>query len=109
MYFGDEWACCIDGGELSLFCDLSDFRAYAMRGEDDNGILWYLVDLFDEDDAALFEAVDDMFIVYDFVVDEDWPEVGADIEYLVDDFDGHDYAGTETTGIGKVYTHIGGW
>ncbi|MEZ6319109.1 MAG: hypothetical protein R3B49_10215 [Phycisphaerales bacterium] len=69
-------------------------------------MFWDVVDGLDEGDAAVFEAVDDVAVVDDFVEDVDGA-TGEEVEDLVDDVDGHADAGAEAAGLaGTIFT---GW
>lgn len=95
--FCDERAGGVDYGAVTLLGELFDVWACAVRAEDECGIFGYEVDIVDESDAARFEVIDDVFVMYDFVVDV---ERGAERLYcLLDGFDSHDNTSAEASWI----------
>lgn len=102
--FGDQWACGIDGGEVSRLGLGPNVRADAVGTKDDDGSLGHLIEVFDKRHAAAGEAAYDVFVVDDFVVDVDWSVV-EEVQDLIDNIDGHVDTGTEAAGIGEDEMH----
>lgn len=75
-----------------------------MGAEDDDLSFGDLVDVFDEGDAPASEAIDDVLVVDDLVVDVDI-FVWAEVEDLVYDVDGHLYACAEASWVGEEESH----
>jgi len=102
--FDDEGAGGVDFGEVSLAGLSADIGRDAVGGIDNDGAGWSLRNLVDEGDAALLEVFDDVAVVNDLV--EDVNRRAFEIQYLIDDLDGHFDAGTEASGIGEKDFHL---
>ena len=107
MHLGHKRTGRVDGREIPCLGFLSNFRTDAMGTEDDDGSLWDIIDRFDEDHATVLEPLDDVLVVHDRVINVDRIAF-HDVEKLIDDVDGHVYAGTEAAGIGKNDLHGSG-
>lgn len=99
VYFGYQWVGCVENFQVVFFGFFVDCLGNVVGVEDDDDVVWYLIEFFDEDGVVLVQVVYDEFVVYYFVMYVDWWV--EDIEGMVDDFDGVIYVGVEVVGIGE--------
>ena len=76
-----------------------------MGAEDHDAALGDLTQIVHEDHAPIDEAINDMLVVHNLVVDIDRFVLADDVQHLIDDIDGHAYAGTESTRVGEHDLH----
>jgi hypothetical protein len=86
VHLGDEGAGGVDGLEATICCALHDGGRDTVGGEDDVRALRHLVDLVDEDGAALLERRHDVLVVHDLLAHVDGGAVV--LERLLDGHDG---------------------
>jgi len=103
MHLRHERACRVDGVEIALLGRFANRGGDAVRAVEDDGVRGNLVNVIDEDDAALFEAFDDVAIVNDLVVDV--KRSAEDLQSTFETVDGHIDAGTKPARIGEDDFH----
>ena len=74
-----------------------------MGTEDHVAVIGYLVEFVDEDRAFLFQVVDHVAIVHDFVAHID--RRAEQLDRALDDFDRTVDAGAKSAGVGEQYLH----
>ena len=94
---GDERAGGIDLDELAVGGLAANFRGNAMGGINHRAAGGDFFNRIDKNYALLNEAIDNVFVVDDFMVDVD--RGALEFEDAFDTFDGHVDAGTEAAGV----------
>jgi hypothetical protein len=93
----------IEDAEIASFRRAAHLLGDAVSAENERGTVGDVIDILDEDCAALLEPIDDEPVMDDLMADINRGAV--EIKYALDDLDGAVDTGTESTGVCEQYIH----
>ena len=98
MHLGDQWTGGVENPQATGGSFVLDGTGYAVRREDQGGIVGHFSQFFDENRTLLLQVFDDIAVVHDFVTHKD--RRTKQIKGAIDDLHRPIDPGTETTRVG---------
>lgn len=98
MDFCYQWVGGVKNGKIVVFCFVMYCLGNFMSGEDQNGVIWYFVNLFYKDCFVLVQVVYYIVVMYDFVLNVNWCVVNG--ECIFNNVDSVVYFGVKIVWVG---------